>query len=556
MSDLINKLGALFPSSFRSSGLITSLMFLICLTAVQSASAATYTVMTTADGGAGSLRAAIESANGTLDSDTIEFAIPASDSNCTAGVCTIKLTSGELAITSAATAGTLLITNSTSAGNLLISRNDTSRVFFVNSGANLTINGVTITRDNGTGTTNSVFMGVGAGIYNSGITILTNSIVSGNKASHNGGGIYNYYGATMTLTNSTVSGNWSGFGGGGISNNGTMTLTNSTISGNSSTIGGGIYNGAALTLTNSTVSGNKASSAGGGIINEDTGATTSGITTLTNSTVSGNWSDNGGGIYIYYGTLNLTSVTVTQNQSTKADCTGCPGGITNFGGTANLNNTIVAGNTAANASAPPDLGAEVAAGSSFNLVGNGLGTTGISNGDANSNQVGSSASPIDPRLGALADNGGATQTHALLFGSPALDKGNSFSLTTDQRGFARPVNLDDATYPNATDGDNSDIGAFEAQTAPLGTTAAAVSISGRVMTASGRGIGNVRLTLTDTNGQIRTAMTTSFGYYRFDNVLVGETYILLAVGKRYTFSQSLRVLSINGETDAVNFIAD
>ncbi len=87
-------------------------------------------------------------------------------------------------------------------------------------------------------------------------------------------------------------------------------------------------------------------------------------------------------------------------------------------------------------------------------------------------------------------------------------------------------------------------------------TAATVSISGRVMTASGRGIMNVRLSLTDSNGQVRTARTTSFGYYRFDDVQAGETYILSAIGKRYTFSQPVQVLNINEETDAVNFIAD
>ncbi len=89
-----------------------------------------------------------------------------------------------------------------------------------------------------------------------------------------------------------------------------------------------------------------------------------------------------------------------------------------------------------------------------------------------------------------------------------------------------------------------------------GTTAATVSLSGRVMTASGRGIVNVNLYLTDSNGQVRSARTTSFGYYRFDDVQVGETYILSAVGKRYTFSQPSQVLNINEETDAVNFIAD
>jgi hypothetical protein len=65
----------------------------------------------------------------------------------------------------------------------------------------------------------------------------------------------------------------------------------------------------------------------------------------------------------------------------------------------------------------------------------------------------------DPLLDSLADNGGPTLTHALLPGSPALDRGNSFGLTTDQRGEPRP--FDFASITNATGGDGSDIGAFE-----------------------------------------------------------------------------------------------
>ncbi len=64
---------------------------------------------------------------------------------------------------------------------------------------------------------------------------------------------------------------------------------------------------------------------------------------------------------------------------------------------------------------------------------------------------------IDPLLGPLQDNGGPTFTHALLPGSPAIDAGNAFGLTTDQRGFPRPYDLPGIT--NASDG--SDIGAYE-----------------------------------------------------------------------------------------------
>jgi len=394
-----------------------------------------------------SLREAVNAANASPANDTINFAI----SGCPASVCTITLTD-DIAVNTTSTAGTLLITNSTGVSNLLISGNMASRVFFVRSGATLTISGLTVTKGNGTGTTDTGFNGAGGGIVNFGALTLTNVVLTAN-AGVNGGGILNS--ANLTLTNSTVSGNTSANHGAGIYNfQNTTTLTNSTVSGNTAgNNGGGIYadNATTTTLTNSTVSGNSGNF-GGGIINSG------GTLSLTNSTVSGNTAaQGGGGIRNDGGTFNLTSVTVAFNTASNG------GGVSSLFSSATLLNTIVAKNTGN----PTDFDGAIAAGSSFNLIGNGTGTSGISNGDANSNQVGSSGSPIDPKLAPLANNGGATQTHALLFGSPAIDKGNSFTLTTDQRGFDRPVNLDDATYPNATGGDGADIGAYELSSAPI-----------------------------------------------------------------------------------------
>jgi hypothetical protein len=87
-------------------------------------------------------------------------------------------------------------------------------------------------------------------------------------------------------------------------------------------------------------------------------------------------------------------------------------------------------------------------------------------------------------------------------------------------------------------------------------TAATVSVSGHVTSLLGRGITGVQLSLTDSEGNIRTATTTTFGYYQFTDVQVGETYILSAKGKHYTFSQPVQVLNINGETNEVNFTAN
>jgi len=100
------------------------------------------------------------------------------------------------------------------------------------------------------------------------------------------------------------------------------------------------------------------------------------------------------------------------------------------------------------------------------------------------------------------------------------------------------------------------INAYLFLVAPAAATAATVSVSGRVMTSDGRGIRNVVIRLTDSQGNLRTAISNSFGYYRFNDVEAGATYILTATGKRFSFSQPSQVLNVNDETDEVNFIAN
>ena len=77
----------------------------------------------------------------------------------------------------------------------------------------------------------------------------------------------------------------------------------------------------------------------------------------------------------------------------------------------------------------------------------------------------------------------------------------------------------------------------------LAPTAAAGEISGRVVTADGRGVFKARLTLTDRNGEEKTALTNSFGYYRFNEVAVGETYVIAVQHKRYVFVP--QVINVN-----------
>lgn len=72
---------------------------------------------------------------------------------------------------------------------------------------------------------------------------------------------------------------------------------------------------------------------------------------------------------------------------------------------------------------------------------------------------------------------------------------------------------------------------------------------------NGGGIRNVRLSLTDSNGQVRTATTTAFGYYRFDDVTAGETVTITAKARRYKFNQSSIVRAMNESIADADFIS-
>ena len=91
------------------------------------------------------------------------------------------------------------------------------------------------------------------------------------------------------------------------------------------------------------------------------------------------------------------------------------------------------------------------------------------------------------------------------------------------------------------------------QSAP---TAAAARISGRVTSARGRGLANVRLTLQSANGASRIVQTNSFGFYSFADVPVGAVYVLTASSKRYVFVQPMRVISVSEEVLNADFVAE
>lgn len=365
-------------------------------------------------------------------------------------------------------------------------------------------------RKDGTGTLNisgSAFSGNSATNLacihnnNTGTINITNTLITGNSATFDAGAINNGRAGAVTVTGCTITNNTAGNVAGAIKNGGTgtVTVTDSTISGNSSASGGGgIWNNTGIinlirsTLSNNSI--NNAFGSGGGIHNNGAGTIN-----VTNSTISGNRAGSsgvGGGFNFSNaggaGQAVITSSTITGNNAATAGGVAVTSGIS-----VTLKNTIIAGNTANNSS--KDISGPLASGG-YNLIGN---NTGGSITPTTGDQIGASGSPINALLGPLQNNGGPTFTHALLANSPALDAGNAFGLTADQRGAARP--FDNSNISPAIGGDNSDIGAveFSILTAQTGVTRAQGSpvSNSQIATANDfeSGAGGVTVTVASAN---------------------------------------------------------
>lgn len=82
-------------------------------------------------------------------------------------------------------------------------------------------------------------------------------------------------------------------------------------------------------------------------------------------------------------------------------------------------------------------------------------------------------------------------------------------------------------------------------------TAANVSVSGRVLSADGKAIARASVLVSDSSGQIRSVQTNSFGYYRFEDIRVGETYIFNVRARSHTFAT--QVVTINEELSNLDF---
>lgn len=326
----------------------------------------------------------------------------------------------------------------------------------------------------------------GGGIYNGSNTVtdtpdltLTNTSVNGNTAASGGGGLVTIKGATLAATGGEVNGNTAvggggllvadaaaaGFdgtdfggniasasGGGAILNAGTLSIAHSTLAGNKAIqttgntgLGGAIYSGSntanavtSLTLDASTLSGNEALAASA-LLTFSPGSGATNTTSITRSTIHGNVTTSTIGAIEQFHPLTISSSTITDNVSAGGNgalALAVPGSVS-------VAATILTGNTG------PECTGAVSDGG-YNLTDG----TGASCGFSNNAVV------ADPQLGALAANGGPTETRLPGPASPALDRIPAGSLCSgsDQRGVARPQ------------GAKCDIGSVEAaQVAPTVT---------------------------------------------------------------------------------------
>jgi len=242
----------------------------------------------------------------------------------------------------------------------------------------------------------------------------------------------------LTIERCTISGNVAtgDLGGGGIYNEGTLVLIDSSVvnndAGTPNAGGGGILNmnddfGEYVEIIRTTLSGNYADSYGSALAERG-----GGDTLLANVTITGNVTNGYGTVSVAAGLrLDIWNSTIAGNFAWG------PGGILTEG-LVFLSNTILADNDLFNCETIMPGGQIITTGSN------------IDSGSSCHFIAGPDMPNTDPLLGPLADNGGYTETMALLPGSPAIDAGIICMVGTDQRGVARPIGL------------GCDIGAYEA----------------------------------------------------------------------------------------------
>jgi predicted outer membrane repeat protein len=322
----------------------------------------------------------------------------------------------------------------------------------INNSGSLGLHNVSVTNNGG------ATCSFGGGIFTSGPLMMQGGSVTGNTAAINGGGIYVTTGAgnSLTATGTSITNNTAGQDGGGIYATGPVSLTGANLSNNTATLGGGggmFATAATASLADSTVNGNQSTGSGGGLAVISSQLTVSRSTFSTNRSHAGALTGLGGGIFMSSSSGSLTNSTLAGNSADSG------GGLYTGSSSLSVGSATIVGN-----SAPTGAGVFVAATSSLGLHNTILAYTpsnctgsvtsqGYNIDTANTcTLAGPGDQPnTDPNLLPLGNNGGSTQTMALLATSPAINAGDPACPPpgTDQRGTSRPQ------------GPRCDIGAYE-----------------------------------------------------------------------------------------------
>jgi predicted outer membrane repeat protein len=447
-----------------------------------------FTVTSTGDSGAGSLREAIAAAAAVPGADTIAFA-------AALGGQTITLAS-ELVI---GDAGGVTIDAGAVPGGVTLSGNQATRIAYLAAGAKATLEDLALTGGNGSGAQRN---GLGGAICieSTGKLDLKQCQLTGNQSS-SGGAVFSL--GTMNSAGCSFSGNHASIGGALQAAEGVQTLSHCTFSGNSSQSGGGgaiqnVY--ASTTLTDCVLSGNSALGAGpfgggGAIYASDGNLALTRCILLNNSapghlggairsdswlslaqcTLAGNSAKSGGAIYSFsvFTVASVTQCTITGNSAAEG------GGYLNFRGPTIFTHCTISGNTATTPGRAGGVDSYTMSGTSdptetvvrnsiiagnsggdvsfTNSVSNTFTSEGgniIGNGNAAGafNAAGDTTGVSDPLLAPLDNHGGPTPTRALLPGSPARNAGVILSpaITSDQRGYPMVGAPDSGAYEAGT----------------------------------------------------------------------------------------------------------
>jgi CSLREA domain-containing protein/uncharacterized repeat protein (TIGR01451 family) len=599
---MITKSQSLLASLFLPFVALGTLFLVFVLYLPTQAKGGTYVVNTTEDTTDGScnvahctLREAILAANASAEADTITFSLPPS-ATITLNGTQLPVITGTLTI-DGSTAVSLTVSGDSasrvfvigqapppyprpgkSAGGGIVTITDLTIVDGNDAYGGSISNGGTLVLMN---STISDSVGIYGNIYNNSVMTITDSAFSSNNVSEDGGVLYNTLGSSVTISNShfinnSSFGEWDGVGGAIFNNGGDVSLIGSTFISNTASsaetliggYGGAVYNGnnSNLWVDKSNFTDNSVSHTGGAIWNDQFGTVSvsnstfkansagsifargggaiynRGILTILNTTMSGNVGHLGGGIFNSH---NNSQASVT-NSTFNGNLAVSGGAIRHTVGDFYLVNSTLSENSA-------DFGSGINnQDGDFHLInsiiGNGVNgedcrtdTSPLSTNINNLIEDGT-CNPLltgDPLLGPLQANGGTTWTHALMFGSPAIDAGDSITCANppvnnlDQRGEIRPVD---------GDGDGMavcDIGAYEAPSPQLSLVKNAPSLAGAgefityTLTAANY------LTTTVTNVVLTDTIPTNATYISGGTLIgnvVSWTLPSLAVGETFTRS--------------------